>query len=90
MSEQGRLFVELVCILNVDSTLRLLGTKSILCKFQIGQSITYADADLNKNEHLCTTQLPIYKTAHNDSFEVAIFLNRIYSPDLCAGMFGFI
>lgn len=90
MSEQGRLFVELVCILNVDSALRLLGTQSILCKFQIGQSSTYADVDMNKKEHLCTTQLPIYKTAYDDFFEVAIFLNRIFSPDLCAGMFGMI
>uniref|UniRef100_A0AAF5RTI0 SH3 domain-containing protein n=2 Tax=Wuchereria bancrofti TaxID=6293 RepID=A0AAF5RTI0_WUCBA len=90
MSEQGRLFVELVCILNVDSALRLLGTQSILCKFQIGQSLTYADVDMNKKEHLCTTQLPIYKTAYDDFFEVAIFLNRIFSPDLCAGTFGMI
>ncbi|KAM3725267.1 Intersectin-1 [Dirofilaria immitis] len=86
ISEQGRLFVELVCILNVDSALKLLGTQSILCKFQIGQSSTYADVDINKKEHLCTTQLPIYKTAYDDFFEVAIFLNRIFSPDLCAGI----
>uniref|UniRef100_A0A0R3RTX4 DH domain-containing protein n=1 Tax=Elaeophora elaphi TaxID=1147741 RepID=A0A0R3RTX4_9BILA len=88
INEYRRLFVELVCILNVDSALRLLGTQSILCKFQIGQSSTYADVDINKKEHLCTTQLPIYKTAYDDFFEVAIFLNRIFSPDLCAGMFG--
>uniref|UniRef100_A0A1I7VHU6 Intersectin-1 n=1 Tax=Loa loa TaxID=7209 RepID=A0A1I7VHU6_LOALO len=56
-SEQGRLFVELVCILNVDSSLRLLGTQSILCKFQIGQSSTYADVDINKKEHLCSSRI---------------------------------
>ncbi|OZC07367.1 RhoGEF domain protein [Onchocerca flexuosa] len=57
ISEQGRLFVELVCILNMDAALRLLGTQSILCKFQIGQSSTYADVDMNKKEHLCSSRI---------------------------------
>lgn len=71
----------------MDSALRLLGTHSLSCKFQLGQSSTHADVDLNKKEHLCTTQLPIFETSSDDYFEVAIFLNRCFSPDLCAGLF---
>ncbi|VDN02532.1 unnamed protein product [Thelazia callipaeda] len=86
ISEQGRLFVELVCIRNVDNALRLLGAQSVFCKFRIGQSSKCAEVDMNRKEHLCTTQLSIYKSTLDSLFEISIFLNRIYSPDLCVGM----
>lgn len=57
--------------------------KQIVCRFELGKHSATGEANLNNEECLFTTQLPIISM--DSIFHVSIFIPCIYSPDICAG-----
>lgn len=60
----------------------------VVCQFQLGSETATSEVDLSQGDNLFTTQLPIL-TDHPPPFRVLIFLPRLYSPDVCAGIADF-
>uniref|UniRef100_F1KQL1 Intersectin-1 n=1 Tax=Ascaris suum TaxID=6253 RepID=F1KQL1_ASCSU len=84
-SARGRLLVELVCVRNLSVESSASDAHLVVCQFQLGSETATSEVDLSQGDNLFTTQLPIL-TDHPPPFRVLIFLPRLYSPDVCAGV----